>query len=254
MGQITHPFTGIADVETAQKLRVKFKDGTTTSPPTFSIADADTIGIGVNDYLVAAGKDMAIEPYNKSGTLEFVANGVIAEGAEVFPAASGKITATPNGDAIGKAFEAATADGDIIEVLQYPLSVDQVSANTGIDIATTSNSDEYVTVKKAGRLVAAEFSSLAALAANDTNYITWSITNLGQGGLGSAAMLAATDVNTTKATGGSALVANARRSLTVHGTAANLLVAEGDRLRIRAAATGTLAGAVTKPVTALRFV
>lgn len=118
-------------------------------------------------------------------------------------------------------------------------------------IATTGNTDEYVFAPKTGKLSQAVFSSLAALAANDTNYVTFSITNLGQGGAGSTAMLAASDANTTKATGGTALTANAKRSLTLHGTAANLAVVEGDRLLIRFAATGTLAGAVTRPLVEL---
>jgi hypothetical protein len=66
-------------------------------------------------------------------------------------------------------------------------------------------------------------------------------------------MLAATDANTTKSTGGTALTANARRVLSLNGTAANLVVAAGDRLRIRAAATGTLANTVTFPVYMLNF-
>jgi hypothetical protein len=66
-------------------------------------------------------------------------------------------------------------------------------------------------------------------------------------------MLAATDANTTKSTGGTALTANARRVLSLNGTAANLVVAAGDRLRIRAAATGTLANTVTFPVYLLNF-
>lgn len=114
-------------------------------------------------------------------------------------------------------------------------------------IATTGDTDEYLIVPRSGTLKASLFSSLAALAAHDSNYVTFSITNLGQAGAGSAAMLAATDANTTKATGGSALSANTKRSLTLNGTAANLEVVEGDRLRIRFAATGTLAGAVTRP-------
>lgn len=70
---------------------------------------------------------------------------------------------------------------------------------------------------------------------------------------GSTALLAATDANTTKATGGTALSANTKRSLTLHGTAANLDVVAGDRLRIRAAASGTLANTVTFPTYLLRF-
>lgn len=115
-------------------------------------------------------------------------------------------------------------------------------------IATTSTSDEYIIAAKTGKLVAAVFTPLAALAANDTNYVTFSITNLGQAGAGTAAMLAATDANTTKSTGGTALAASTKRTLTLTSTAADLAVVEGDCLRLRATATGTLAGAVTRPV------
>lgn len=121
-------------------------------------------------------------------------------------------------------------------------------------IATTGNTDEYVIVPENGDLQSIEFSSLAALAAHDTNYITFSITNLGQAGAGSTAMLAATDANTTKATGGTALAANTKRTLTITTTKANRVVRAGDRLLLRAAASGTLAGAVTKPVWLLRFI
>lgn len=114
-------------------------------------------------------------------------------------------------------------------------------------IATTGNTDEYLIVPKSGTLAAAYFSSLAALATSDTNYVTFSITNLGQAGAGTAAMLAAADANTTKATGGSALAANTKRTLTLTSTTADKAVVEGDRLLVRFAATGTLAGAVTRP-------
>jgi len=111
-------------------------------------------------------------------------------------------------------------------------------------IATTGNTDCYVIAPTAGLLSEVFFSSIDALAAHDTNYITFTITNLGQAGAGSTVMLAATAANTTKATGGSALVANGKRTLTL-AAAANLVVAAGDRLLIRSAASGTLAGAVT---------
>lgn len=115
-------------------------------------------------------------------------------------------------------------------------------------IATTGATDEYVFAPKTGTLYAAAFSSLAALAAHDTNFITFTITNLGQAGAGTTVMLAATAANTTKVTGGTALAANTKRALTLNGTAANLTVVEGDRLKITATADGTLAGAVTRPI------
>lgn len=118
---------------------------------------------------------------------------------------------------------------------------------TSATIATTGNTDCYVIVAETGVVSSIDFSAVDALAANDTNYITFSVTNLGQAGAGSTAVLAATDANTTKSTGGTALSANTKRSLTLNGTAANLAVTAGDRLRIRAAASGTLAGTVTFP-------
>ena len=247
MGKITNPLTMIASVELAQKLRVKIVSGTVTSPPEVALAGVGEAGIGVNDVLTAITKLAAVEPLNKSGTLEMVASGVIAEGADVYPAAGGKISATAAGGALGKAIEAATADGDIIEVLVYPDPINIMNTPGTTSIATTGATSEYVIAGKSGTLVGIDFSSLAALAASDTNYITFSVVNLGQAGAGSTAMLAATDANTTKATGGAALIANSKRQLTLHGTPANLVVVEGDRLQIIATATGTLVGAVTRP-------
>lgn len=122
-----------------------------------------------------------------------------------------------------------------------------VHVPVGASIATTSTTDTYFQVPKSGRVISIKFSSLAALAANDTNYITWTVVNLGQAGAGSTALISTSDLNTTKATGGVAITASASKSLVLHGTTANLDVVEGDVIRIRATATGTLAGAVTVP-------
>lgn len=121
-------------------------------------------------------------------------------------------------------------------------------------IATTGNTDLYLIVPRSGVLSSIDFSGVDALSASDSNYITFSVTNLGQAGAGSTAMLAATDANTTKSTGGTALAANTKRSLTVSTTAANLVVVAGDRLRVRAAATGTLGNTVTFPAVLLRYI
>jgi hypothetical protein len=121
------------------------------------------------------------------------------------------------------------------------------------NIATTGTVDEYVIAPVNGRLSEALFSALDALAASDTNFITWTITNLGQAGAGSAAMLAGGNPNTTRVTGGAAVAANSKRSLTVSSVAADIKVQAGDRLRIRAAVTGTLANGVTRPNYLLTF-
>lgn len=121
---------------------------------------------------------------------------------------------------------------------------------------TDSNTDIYVIAPISGSLISADFSAVDALAASDTDYVTWTITNLGQAGAGTVAMLAASDANTTKATGGTAIAANTKRQLTLHGTADNTRVVEGDRLRIRVDATvaTALANTVTFPTYMLRFI
>jgi hypothetical protein len=162
----------------------------------------------------------------------------------------------PNTKSVGVAFSdpeltaGTTITGAVID------STSKIASNVasgfsemmqGATIATTGNSDVYVIADAAGVLTSARFSGTDALAASDTNYITFTVTNLGTTGSGTATMLAATG-NTTQVTGGSALTANAVRTLTLNGTASNLVVAAGDRIRARAAVTGTLANTVTFPV------
>src|SRR3990167_9049295 len=85
----------------------------------------------------------------------------------------------------------------------------------GKTIATTGNIDWHIIAPISGQLSEVDFSGTDALAANDTNYITFSITNLGRGGAGTTAMLQASDANTTKATGGTAIAADTVRELLI---------------------------------------
>lgn len=112
-------------------------------------------------------------------------------------------------------------------------------------VTTTGAVSQTIVVTKSGTLVGAKFSCVEALAVDDTNYITFSALNKLQTGAGTTALLAATDPNTTKATGGAALAAHVPRTLTIHGTAANLAVTEGDRIICTATVSGTLAGTKT---------
>lgn len=135
----------------------------------------------------------------------------------------------------------------------FQVGMDAVVVNVPTIPTAAGNNYVYTTAPFKGRLVGAFFTAFDALAAHDTNFITFGLTNLGQAGAGSAGMLAATDVNTTKITGGTALAANTKRALTVHATPANLLVAAGDRLRFAPIGGGTLANTVTGGVLVLVF-
>lgn len=153
---------------------------------------------------------------------------------------NGAIAITSNATGRGSIFR---CDGSNYQLLSNYNAFSQL-ADLGT-VATTGNSDDYIVAAYAGTLVSLDCSGVDALTANDTNYLTATLVNLGQAGAGSTAMLAASDANTTKATGGTGFAANAKRTFTVHGTGANLIVAAGDRLRLRFAATGTLANTVT---------
>lgn len=118
---------------------------------------------------------------------------------------------------------------------------------------SAGNTDVFVEVPYTGKLLGAGWKSTDGLATDNTNYATASITNLGADGSGSTAMLAATDPNTTKTTGGAAIVANTRRAWTLHGTAGNLAVTQFHRLRLRIAGAGTLANTLTNGVWTLVF-
>jgi len=123
------------------------------------------------------------------------------------------------------------------------------SVEGGVDIGTAAAGyDAYFMVTRAGTVTEIQFSGLSALAANDTNYITWTIVNSGQSGGDSTAMLGTGDDNTTKATGGSAIVANAPRTLTLTATLSGLKVSKGDMLNFKATVTNTLANSVPTPI------
>lgn len=154
--------------------------------------------------------------------------------------AAGTLAITSNATGIGAWFR---SDGSKWQLMNN-VADDDAGANLGT-IATTSNTDDYVIVPFTGTVTGVDFSAVDALSASDTNYITFSITNLGQSGAGSTVLLLATAANTTKTTGGTALAANTKRSLSLTATGADLIVTKGDRLRVRAAATGTLANTVT---------
>lgn len=145
------------------------------------------------------------------------------------------------------------ATGTLANTVTNPVYILRFMKNSPHEISVVGNSDAYVIAPTDGNLISVDFSALSNLSTSDTNYITFSITNIGQDGTGSAAMLAATDANTTKATGGSALTGNTKRQLTLNATHNNTQVVEGDRLRIRAAVTGVLANAVAFPTFMLRF-
>jgi len=99
----------------AQYLRVKFSSGKLAAA---GLADAD---IGTIQKAVFANlDDAAVRLRSAQGSCLMVASAEISQGAKVFGAAAGKISATQgvNSDLCGVAMEAAAANGDVIEVVR----------------------------------------------------------------------------------------------------------------------------------------
>lgn len=207
-------------------------------------------GAGVAAFLAtpsSANLATAVTGETGTGALVFATSPTLVTPALGTPA-SGTLTSCTGLPTAG------LVDAAVTRTKQSAPSGSKSVVKEGITIATAAGAtNEYIIAPEAGSLSSIEINPLVALATSDTNYITWTVVNLGQAGAGTTAMLAVVDANTTKATGGTALAVNTKRALTVHGTPANLVVAQGDKIKIVATVTGTLANTVTVPVYILRF-
>lgn len=173
----------------------------------------------------------------------FVGNG---SGAAADVALSGDATLANTG-AITIAAQAVTAS----KIANATITRTQMSADAGLtsiqtklgDIATTGTFDTYVRVSKPGTISAINMMFDTNLAASDTNYITFTATNL----TGTKVLLNASGANnTTKVTGGTAITAETARAMNLTATGTDLVVAAGDWIRVTATVTGTLANTVVQ--------
>ena len=105
---------------------------------TVSYADAEHDGIGVTqDVAAVSGDPVPIKLEGASvGTMKMTAAGAFAVNDILYAADDGKVDDNPLGPPIGRALEAATADGDIVEVLPTT----RVSEATGGTVEVTGGS------------------------------------------------------------------------------------------------------------------
>lgn len=128
--------TFTAGAAIAQYLRVKIAAGV------LAAADAADRELGVMTRAsFAAGDEVAVSLRNKPGTQKMVAGAAITQYAVVSGIAGGKVDDVVNGNAIGIALEAATADNDVIEVLRLDFAALSVSATIADAVVAHSITD-----------------------------------------------------------------------------------------------------------------
>lgn len=116
--------------------------------------------------------------------------------------------------------------------------------NLGTISATTSPLKIVAVVPRNGTITGVDLVVNTEITANDTNYWTFALTNKSTDGSGSTVLLAATDANTTKATGGIGLAAYDTTALTLTSTTANLNVSAGDVIVLTATKASSAANLV----------
>ncbi|MDD5774372.1 MAG: DUF2190 family protein [Candidatus Omnitrophica bacterium] len=128
------------------KARVKLTSASATTPTQVEEAGAGEQHIGIAEYAVGDGELVAIRLRTYPGTHEGIAADTFAVGATLYAAASGNISDTSNGTAIGIALEAATAANDLVEFIDF--TVISTTAAT-ISIADAGNFTATATVEAA---------------------------------------------------------------------------------------------------------
>jgi len=116
-------------------LRVKLSSGNLVA------ADAadDELGILENRAL-AADLSASVRNPNSGDTVRVTAAGAITQYADIYRAASGKVSATPNGARWGVALEAASGNNSVIEAVRLPADAQGglVEAHTADDTLTAA--------------------------------------------------------------------------------------------------------------------
>lgn len=208
-----------------------------SKPPLVTLAGANEECFGtlisVDPYGDVNG-NWQVSLLSQPGSTSFIASGAITAPAMVYPDASGKVTATGKGRAIGVAMNSTTGDGSEVEVLK---------SNGGKIIVTrnlnASSVSEYVYIADRPCVVTAVNAIDAVVSSSGTlaiRKITAAGTDLPGGTAGTTCkeLLASTlDLTTTAGT----VFAG-----TLTSTAADLILAAGDKIAIKPA--GTLTGLV----------
>lgn len=127
-------------------MRVKVTSASATIPPQVEVAGSGEQHHGVVIYDAADTAMVAVRLRTGGGTVEAIASEAFTVGATLYGAAAGKVKDTSAGSAIGVALEAATADGDIVEIMEQAVLS---TTDATVSFSDTNNQTTAATVKAA---------------------------------------------------------------------------------------------------------
>lgn len=141
------PITLIAGEDLAAFRRVKLSAERTVVYADQSDSDAY---IGITEAAAVSGDPVAVALKGSAETKKAVASEALAVNAVLYAADDGKVSDTASGTRIGTALEAATADGDVIEIVEDYGGAAQVDgASTSVE-AEDSNGAIPIIFAKTG--------------------------------------------------------------------------------------------------------
>lgn len=127
-----------------------------------SASDLDALGV-LRDPVLAASAPAVVHLFSAEGTVKVVASEAITAGAACYAAANGKVAATGT-VIVGEPLEAATADGDVIEILPSPSGILGAIARTAL---TQDDLQPYPVVLESAKVWDALQSNIPVTPASD---------------------------------------------------------------------------------------
>lgn len=207
----------------------------TVSSTSVAVAGASDEDVGVSLAAVADGFPAAIVMYADGEIGSYTANGAITAGVDVYPAASGKVSATVAGKRIGKALSTTTTDGDTIKILKLAPANDRFLVKASFTAASVDDwifiSDRAYTVVSIKEIHSVAGGSSAAVAIRKHTAAGTAAPGAAAGATVKELQTAVLDLTTT---------ANISQTSTLTATLADRDLAAGDK--IGSDLSGTLTG------------
>lgn len=211
-----------------------------SSSNTVITAGATNEGIGIAVAASTSTNSVEVILYAQNDIALFKADGAITAGADVYPGATGYVSATVSAKRIGKAITTTTTAGDIVKVLVLGTQIDRVFVTAYIAAATV---DEWVFVADKAYTVVSCKCVYSVAGGSSAACRPRKVTAAGTDAPGGAA--SATCKELTTAAFDLTATANVSQTLTLSATASDYTLAAGDKIGLDMSGTLTaLAGGV----------